>query len=55
LKLWRKGSSSETVLERVRELLDDDLDTPGALSVMDEAAQRGESVAKSAKLLGVVL
>jgi cysteinyl-tRNA synthetase len=45
----------ETVLDRVRACLDDDLDTPNALAIMDEAATRGESVAKSAELLGVVL
>jgi L-cysteine:1D-myo-inositol 2-amino-2-deoxy-alpha-D-glucopyranoside ligase len=43
------------VLERVRERLDDDLDTPGAVSVIDEASALGLDVRDSANLLGVVL
>jgi L-cysteine:1D-myo-inositol 2-amino-2-deoxy-alpha-D-glucopyranoside ligase len=56
LDLWRRSrSSNEFVLDSVRAALDDDLDTPKALALMDEAARRGESVASSAELLGVVL
>jgi L-cysteine:1D-myo-inositol 2-amino-2-deoxy-alpha-D-glucopyranoside ligase len=56
LASWRKaGDSAETVLDAVRAALDDDLDTPRALSLVDAAAARGESVNQSAELLGVVL
>jgi L-cysteine:1D-myo-inositol 2-amino-2-deoxy-alpha-D-glucopyranoside ligase len=47
-----KGSS---VMEQVREHLDDDLDTPGALTVVDEAAAAGLDVRAAASLLGVEL
>jgi len=39
----------------VRERLDDDLDTPGALRVLDECAARGMAVSRGAALLGVAL
>jgi L-cysteine:1D-myo-inositol 2-amino-2-deoxy-alpha-D-glucopyranoside ligase len=56
LELWRKtGSSRETVLDAVREALDDDLDTPKALALIDAAANNNEAVTMSAALLGVVL
>jgi hypothetical protein len=43
------------VLDDVRSRLDDDLDTPGALRVMDEAAAEGLDVSGAAALLGVEL
>jgi L-cysteine:1D-myo-inositol 2-amino-2-deoxy-alpha-D-glucopyranoside ligase len=42
-------------LDRVRAALDADLDTPLALGEIDAAAERGESVAEAAALLGVDL
>jgi L-cysteine:1D-myo-inositol 2-amino-2-deoxy-alpha-D-glucopyranoside ligase len=49
------GGSSSTVLDQVRDRLDDDLDTPGALRVIDEAAAVGADVSAAASLLGVEL
>ena len=49
-----KGSDG-AVIEEVRRLLDDDLDTPGALAVIDQAARAGIPVGEAAGLLGVVL
>lgn len=49
------GGSSSTVLDQVRDRLDDDLDTPGALQVIDEAAAAGADVSAAASLLGVEL
>jgi L-cysteine:1D-myo-inositol 2-amino-2-deoxy-alpha-D-glucopyranoside ligase len=37
----------------VRSALDDDLDTPGALSAIDAAAAAGKGVSEAAALLGV--
>ena len=42
-------------LESVRAHLDDDLDTPGALSALDDLAAAGEPVDRAAALLGVKL
>jgi len=42
-------------LAEAREALDDDLDTPGALAAVDDAAARGEGVLEAAALLGVDL
>ena len=43
------------VLDAVRARLDDDLDSPGAISVIDDAASRGIDVTSAARLLGVDL
>jgi len=48
-------SRDEVLLSEVRDRLDDDLDTPGAISVIDEAAARGHSVRHVASLLGIEL
>ncbi|MCL4446600.1 MAG: cysteine--tRNA ligase [Actinobacteria bacterium] len=64
LDVWRaaqggKGSFAEETLPdpaslaEVRERLDDDLDTPGALRAIDERARRDEPILKAAELLGV--
>jgi L-cysteine:1D-myo-inositol 2-amino-2-deoxy-alpha-D-glucopyranoside ligase len=42
-------------LVEVRDLLDDDLDTPAALAAVDDAVARGEGVRAAAALLGVDL
>jgi L-cysteine:1D-myo-inositol 2-amino-2-deoxy-alpha-D-glucopyranoside ligase len=49
------GGTTSTVLDQVRDRLDDDLDTPGALRVIDEAAAAGADVSAAASLLGVEL
>lgn len=43
------------LLEAVRERLDDDLDTPGVVALIDEAASHGHNVHAAASLLGVEL
>jgi L-cysteine:1D-myo-inositol 2-amino-2-deoxy-alpha-D-glucopyranoside ligase len=58
LEAWqasRGGRDGADVLDDVRSRLDDDLDTPGALRVMDEAAAEGLNVSGAAALLGVEL
>ena len=47
--------NSELALDEVRARLDYDLDTPGAVAVIDAAVARGESVVRAAALLGVFL
>jgi L-cysteine:1D-myo-inositol 2-amino-2-deoxy-alpha-D-glucopyranoside ligase len=51
----RAGGSESSLLDAVRERLDDDLDTPGALALIDEAAKRGTDVTRAAAVLGVNL
>lgn len=48
-------ADSDLALDEVRARLDDDLDTPGAVAVIDAAVARGESVVRAAALLGVFL
>jgi L-cysteine:1D-myo-inositol 2-amino-2-deoxy-alpha-D-glucopyranoside ligase len=61
LELWLAATNapgavdSQAALDEVRARLDDDLDTPGAVEVIDRAVERGEGVASAAKLLGVFL
>ncbi|HET8931603.1 MAG TPA: cysteine--tRNA ligase [Acidimicrobiales bacterium] len=47
--------SSASVTNAVRAALDDDLDTPRALLIVDGAAERGEGIGDAAALLGVPL
>jgi L-cysteine:1D-myo-inositol 2-amino-2-deoxy-alpha-D-glucopyranoside ligase len=54
LEAWRSAGTGEGALEEVRQRLDDDLDTPGALNAVDAAAASGAGVEKAAALLGVV-
>jgi L-cysteine:1D-myo-inositol 2-amino-2-deoxy-alpha-D-glucopyranoside ligase len=49
------GGDGTAGLEEARAALDDDLDTPGALRAIDEAAAAGKSVIAAAGLLGVRL
>ena len=49
------GGTSSDLLDSVRACLDDDLDTPGALALVDAAAANGVDVSASAALLGVEL
>ena len=59
LNTWRSGAESggdgADVLDQVRDLLDEDLDTPGAIEAIDEAATDGVDVTEAAMLLGVDL
>ena len=55
LSTWRSAASASdaSLLSEVRAALDDDLDTPRAVSLIDDAASRGVGVRESAELLGV--
>ena len=55
LERWRAAGPGDGALSSVRERLDDDLDTPGALAAIDTAVADGESASDAAALLGVVL
>jgi L-cysteine:1D-myo-inositol 2-amino-2-deoxy-alpha-D-glucopyranoside ligase len=57
LQRWRDGAdgSVSDLLAEVRERLDDDLDTPGAVAAIDAAATAGASTRTAAALLGVQL
>ena len=57
LTAWRESADGlpGDVIDEVRERLDDDLDSPGAVAAVDAAAVRGESTRAAADLLGVVL
>jgi L-cysteine:1D-myo-inositol 2-amino-2-deoxy-alpha-D-glucopyranoside ligase len=55
LERWRRAGEGESALDKVRARLDDDLDTPSALSAVDEAAASGAGVSRAAALLGVRL
>jgi L-cysteine:1D-myo-inositol 2-amino-2-deoxy-alpha-D-glucopyranoside ligase len=53
LREWRASGPGDGALIEVREALDDDLDTPTAVSAIDAAAARGKGVSEAAGLLGV--
>jgi L-cysteine:1D-myo-inositol 2-amino-2-deoxy-alpha-D-glucopyranoside ligase len=57
LAAWRAGAGGRSgdVIDAVRERLDDDLDSPGAVAAVDAAVAGGESPLAAAALLGVVL
>jgi L-cysteine:1D-myo-inositol 2-amino-2-deoxy-alpha-D-glucopyranoside ligase len=55
LQTWIQAGTGRAALDNVRAALDDDLDTPAALAVIDAAAARGAGVSDSAALLGVEL
>jgi L-cysteine:1D-myo-inositol 2-amino-2-deoxy-alpha-D-glucopyranoside ligase len=57
LALWGSGRKpdGDELLELVREALDDDLDTPRAVALIDSAADKGIDVSNAANLLGVNL
>lgn len=52
---WRRAGEGDGGIDAVRAHLDDDLDTPGAIAAIDEAAGAGDGVSRSAALLGVSL
>ena len=53
LERWRQAGVGEAALGDVRAALDDDLDTPGALTALDAAVTAGHGVGRAAALLGV--
>jgi L-cysteine:1D-myo-inositol 2-amino-2-deoxy-alpha-D-glucopyranoside ligase len=54
LESWlANDASNRELLDVVRDRLDDDLDTPGALAAIDAAAAAGQGVREAAELLGV--
>jgi L-cysteine:1D-myo-inositol 2-amino-2-deoxy-alpha-D-glucopyranoside ligase len=53
LDRWRAAGPGRGGLTEARSALDDDLDTPGALSAIDAAAAAGQGVSEAAALLGV--
>ncbi|MFZ9083650.1 MAG: cysteine--tRNA ligase, partial [Ilumatobacteraceae bacterium] len=58
LARWMDRASTtvdDGLLTAVRSRLDDDLDTPGAIELIDEAAGRGYDVQAAASLFGVTL
>ena len=59
LALWsataEAGAADDAVLNEVRQALDNDLDTPTVISLIDDAARRGHNVRGCASLLGVVI
>ncbi|MYE75722.1 MAG: cysteine--tRNA ligase, partial [Acidimicrobiaceae bacterium] len=59
LTLWRSAGTGDDgdadLLDEVRLRLDDDLDVPGAVAAVDDAAGAGRPVHAAAALLGVAL
>ena len=57
VRVWHAsvGGTASGVLDEVRDRLDDDLDTPGALAAIDAAAAAGHDVTAAAALLGLDL
>jgi L-cysteine:1D-myo-inositol 2-amino-2-deoxy-alpha-D-glucopyranoside ligase len=55
LARWRAAGPGDGALDDVRDRLDDDLDTPGAVAAIDAAVQSGKGASAAAALLGIVL
>lgn len=55
LEQWRSAGTGDGAIHEVRAHLDDDLDVPAALKVIDEAVVQGQGVSATAALIGVVL
>ncbi|MDP9005984.1 MAG: cysteine--tRNA ligase [Actinomycetota bacterium] len=55
LDRWRGAGPGDGALEDVRAALDADLDTPGAVAAVDDAASSGHGVESAAALLGIAL
>ena len=57
IRAWRAAADGRPgdVLDEVRDRLDDDLDSPGAVAAVARAAAQGESTMAAAALLGVTL
>ena len=54
LERWRAAGPGDGGLDEARAALDDDLDTPRAVEVIEAAAEAGQGVSAAAALLGVV-
>jgi L-cysteine:1D-myo-inositol 2-amino-2-deoxy-alpha-D-glucopyranoside ligase len=54
---WGSGTTNddEQLLNSVRDALDNDLDTPRAIALIDKAAATGVNVTDAARLLGIEL
>ena len=55
MALWASGQSSAVAVDDIRSALDDDLDVPSAIAIIDDAALSGYNVSNAAGLLGVSL
>jgi L-cysteine:1D-myo-inositol 2-amino-2-deoxy-alpha-D-glucopyranoside ligase len=55
LDAWQAAGEGGGALAGVRQALDADLDTPGALAAVDQAAADGRGVSEAAALLGIDL
>ncbi len=55
LERWRAAGPGAASLDDVRAALDDDLDLPRAIRVIDDAARAGQGVHQAAELIGVAL
>ena len=55
LDRWRAAGDGSAAVDEVRAHLDDDLDVPAALTVIDEAVEAGRGVGTAAALIGVAL
>jgi cysteinyl-tRNA synthetase len=55
LQMWSQAFAGDgsAGIEQVRNALDDDLNVPAAIAVLDDAAKSGHNVALGARLLGV--
>ncbi len=53
VEAWRQAGAGEGALDEVRAALDNDLDTPTAIDLVDKAATAGRGVSLAAGLLGV--
>lgn len=53
LARWVTAGPGSGALDAVRDALDHDLDTPGAVAAIDAAVERGEGVSDAALLMGV--
>lgn len=53
LASWRDAGHGDAAIDEVKEALRSDLNTPAAISVIDDAARRGFGISKAAALLGV--
>ncbi len=55
LARWEAAGPGEGALAEVRDRLDDDLDSPGAVEAVNAAVDRGQGVSAAAALLGIDL
>ena len=53
LEGWRLRGPGDGALTEVRERLDDDLDTPGAIAAIERAVSRADGVSEALTLLGI--